>query len=125
MEFKNFFWPDSNIEKIEIQFDTIKLYIFNDALQKNVCVICTGFIGITNLLMWDDQIINDVAVREVQEDDTDPFIQMLFSKYNKNFNYGERWLNREIYDLQIRLTNHTTFHIYCQSIEVSSKERIK
>jgi len=124
MDFYRFFWPDSDIEKIEIQFDTIILYIFNDALQRNVCVTCTGFIGITNLLMWDDQIIDDVEVRKVQEDDPDPFIQMLFSRYDKDFNYGERWLNRGVLDVQIHLINDTTFHIYCQSIEVSSDSHL-
>lgn len=124
MDFNRIDWADSNIVKMEIEFDCAKLYIFNDTLQQMLIVKFNGFIGMTNLLMWDDQIIDDAEVRKVQEDDPDPFIQMLFSRYDKDFNYGERWLNRGVLDVQIRLINDTTFHIYCQSIEVSSDSHL-
>ena len=56
MKFENIDWADSNIDKIEIEYDCAKLLIFNDTLQKNVCVSCTGFVGLTNLCIWDDKI---------------------------------------------------------------------
>ena len=118
MKFENIDWADSNIEKIEIEYDCAKLLIFNDTLQKNVCVSCTGFVGLTNLCMWDDQIIDDATVHQIQDDDDTPFIKMVFSAYDKDFNYGERWLNKGILELHIKLINGIAFSIYCQKIDV-------
>ncbi len=119
MEFNNIDWADSNIDRIEIEYDRAKLFVFNDTLQKQLIVKFNGFIGMTNLLIWDDQIIDYAEVHEVQDDNTTPFIQMLFATYDKDFNYGERWLNRGVLEVQIRLINHTTFSLYCQSIDIT------
>ena len=105
MKFENIDWADSNIDKIEIEYDCAKLLIFNDTLQKNVCVSCTGFVGLTNLCMWDDQIIDDATVHQIQDDDDTPFIKTVFSAYDKDFNYGERWLNKGVLELRIKLIN--------------------
>lgn len=118
MDFEKISWADSNIEKIEIEYDCAKLFIFNAALQMNVCVSCTGFIGLTNLCIWDDQIIGQASVERVEDDNENPFIRAVFSAYDKDFNYGERWLSRGILELRIKLLNNISFSIYCQKITV-------
>lgn len=118
MNFHGIDWADSSINKIEIEYNCAKLLIFNDSLQKNLVVKCTGFIGMTNLCIWDDQIIDYAEVCTIEEDNSTAFTQMLFSTYDKNANYGERWLNHGILEVRIRLVNDTTFSIYCQSVEV-------
>ena len=118
MKFENIDWADSNIDKIEIEYDCAKLLVFNDTLQKNVCVSCTGFVGLTNLCMWDDQIIDDATVHQIQDDDDTTFIKTVFSAYDKDFNYGERWLNKGVLELRIKLINGIAFSIYCQKIDV-------
>ena len=118
MEFNNIDWADSNIEKIEIEYDSIKLYIFNDTLQRNVCVICTGFIGVTDLCIWDDQIIDYADARQIADDENIPFMKMVYASYDKNFNYGERYLNNGVIEVCIRLINNIPFNIYCQKITV-------
>ncbi len=118
MEFNNFDWSDSHIEKIEIEYDSIKLYIFNDTLQRNVCMICTGFIGLTNLCIWDDLIIDYAETHLIADDESIPFMEMVYSAYDKNFNYGERYLNNGVVDVCIRLVNNISFDIYCQKITV-------
>ena len=118
MSFYSIDWADSNIDKIVIEYDCAKLFIFNDTLQRNVCVSCTGFIGLNNLCMWDDQIIDTASIHQIQDGDTSPFIQTVFTAYDKDFNYGERWLNRGILELRIKLVNGIAFSIYCQQINV-------
>ena len=118
MKFENIDWADSNIEKIEIEYDCAKLLIFNDTLQKNVCVSCTGFVGLTNLCIWDDQIIDSAEILPVSDNDDSPFIREVFTAYDKEFNYGERWLNKGILELRIKLVNYISFSIYCQKIDV-------
>ncbi len=118
IEFDNIDWADSDIERIEIEYDSIKLYVFNDALQRNVCVSCTGFIGLTNLCIWDDQIIDHAEIHQIADDESLPFMEMVYQSYDKNSNYGERCLNDGVFDLCIRLVNKTSFNIYCQKITV-------
>lgn len=118
MNFSSIDWADSNIERIEIEYNCAKLIVFNDALQKQLIIKFDGFIGLTNLLIWDDQIIDHAEVHEIQDNDSAPFIQLLFATYDKNFNYGERWLNKGILEVQIHLVNNTSFSLYCQSIDI-------
>ena len=119
MNFCDIDWADSDIEKIEIEYNCATLFVFNDTLQKQLIVEFNGFIGLTNLLIWDDQIIDHAEVHEIQDNNSTPFIQMLFATYDKDFNYGERWLNKGILEVQIHLVNHTFFSLYCQSIDIT------
>lgn len=118
MDFEKVSWADSNIERIEIEYNCAKLFVYNAAFQKNVCVSCTGFVGLTNLCMWDDQIIGQASVHKVESDDETPFIRAVFSAYDKDFNYGERWLNKGILELRIELLNNISFSVFCQTITV-------
>lgn len=88
-----------NIERIEIASGYAKMIIFNDTLQKQLVVKLNGFIGMMNLLIWDGLIINCIEVNRMQDDGTASFIQMLYSTCDKNVNYGERWLNKEIFEV--------------------------
>ena len=118
MNFENISWVDSDIERIEIEYNCAKLFIFNDSLQKDMCVSCTGFIGLNNLCIWDDQIIEQASIFQIKDDDNTPFIQTVFAAYDKDFNYGERWLNHGIIELRIKLVNGISFSIYCQKVDV-------
>ena len=122
MCFNSVFWPDSNIEKITIEYNRAQLYVYNSALQRNLHVNCTGFIGLTNLCIWDDQIIEDAEIRQVSEDENTAFLQTLFSAYDKDYNYGERWLSQGILELRITLVNGITFSIYCQNVDIEESK---
>lgn len=65
MNFENMDWADSNIDNIKISYNCADLYVYNDALQKDFVVKFNGFIGLTNLCIWDDQIIDYVNVNKV------------------------------------------------------------
>ncbi len=118
MKFENINWADSDIEKIEIEHNCAKLFIFNDILQQNVCVSCTGFIGLTNLCIWDDQIIDNAEIRSISDCDDIPFMKAVYSAYDKSFNYGERCLDNGVLEMCIKLVNNISFSIYCQAINV-------
>ncbi len=119
--FHNYDWADSDINKIEIEYNCVKLYIFNDTLQKNFVVNCSGFIGMTDLCIWDDQIIDYAEVIEIEDPKHSPFTEEIFSAYGINVNYGERTLKPEFLEARFTLTNQITFKIYCQAINVSEK----
>lgn len=51
------FWPDSSLEQVSIRYDVAELIIWNCNTNCKVIVQCKGFIGMTDLCIWDDQII--------------------------------------------------------------------
>ena len=57
MKFSDFFWPDSSLEQVSIRYDVAELIIWNCNTNCKVIVQCKGFIGMTDLCIWDDQII--------------------------------------------------------------------
>jgi len=117
MKFEEIDWADSSIEKICIEYDRAVLFVYNDALERNMCVTCRGFIGLTNLCIWDDQIIDCAEVNKITDDSENEFVCKLFSVYDKNMSYGERRLSDGIIELRVRLVNNITFSLYCQGIE--------
>ena len=68
MKFSDFFWPDSSLEQIRICYDAAELTIWNRSMNCNVTARCEGFIGMTDLCIWDDQIILQAECRKVPWD---------------------------------------------------------
>ena len=121
MNFQDFYWADSDIESINIEYDHATLVIWNDALQKKLFVECSGFAGITNLCIWDDTIIMSTSVNPVCDTDNE-FLRNLYTAYSKIKDYGGRSLGSGLLELRIELANYITFSVYCQKIEVSNTD---
>lgn len=120
MKFENYFWPDSQLEKMQIEYDHASLVIWNDVLERELVVECYGLAGITNLCIWDDTIIWSAEVRPVCNSE-DAFVRNLYTAYDKNYDYGGRFLSNGLLELRIELVNHIAFSVYCQRIEVVEK----
>lgn len=117
MNFQDFYWPDSDIESISVEYDHATLVIWNDALQKKLSVECSGFAGITNLCIWDDTIIMSTSVTPVC-DAHNEFLSNLYAAYSKNKDYGGRSLSSGLLEIKFELANSIPFSVYCQRIEV-------
>lgn len=65
MKFSDFFWPDSSLEQVSIRCDVAELIIWNCNTNCKVIVQCKGFIGMTDLCIWDDQIILQAECRNM------------------------------------------------------------
>ena len=68
MKFSDFFWPDSSLEQVSIRYDVAELIIWNCNTNCKVIVQCKGFIGMTDLCIWDDQIILQAEYALVRRD---------------------------------------------------------
>ena len=117
MRFESLYWPDSQLTTIHIEYDRANLVIWNDALQKELFVECSGFAGMTNLCIWDDTIIMNANVYPVCDADNE-FLKNLYTAYGKNEDYGGRSLSSGLLELRIELANYISFSVYCQKIEV-------
>ncbi|MBL1230956.1 hypothetical protein IW492_17150 [Enterococcus sp. BWB1-3] len=59
-------WNDWYFEKLELNFDDIKVYISNDT-DEIIELICKKYIGISYLGHWDESVIKSMKVNENTE----------------------------------------------------------
>lgn len=121
MNFQDFYWADSDIESINIEYDRATLVVWNDALQRRLAVACSGFAGMTNLCIWDDTIIASTNVQPAGDADNE-FLGELYTAYSKNKDYGGRSLGDGLLEMRIELVNGISFRVYCQKIEVCERD---
>ena len=78
---------------------------------------CSGLVGITNLCIWDDTTILNAGICVVENADNE-FIRNIYTAYDADKDYGGRTLNHGLLKLSVELSNHITFYLYCQKIDV-------
>ena len=117
MNLINYSWADSDLERIQVEYDQAVLTVWNDAIQKRVLIKCSGLAGITNLCIWDDTIILDANLYTVVDINND-FLCQLYGAYDKNYDYGGKVLNKGLLELKITLSNNIAFSVYCLEIDV-------
>ena len=124
MKFSDFFWLDSSLEQVSIRYDVAELIIWNCNTNCKVIVQCKGFIGMTDLCIWDDQIILQAECRNMPWTDVirsqDTFLQSLCKAYPYSSQWDERRLEDGVVVLSVLLTNHIRFRLYCQRIDVAT-----
>ena len=108
-------WIDSQLEKITIEYDKAELLVECDS--GNYVITCTGLIGLTNLCIWDDTIIENIYVKNA-DPSSDSYLQNVFSNYGKDFDYCGRILGENILILSVSIINNTVFDLYCKQISV-------
>ena len=117
MKFSDFFWPDRSLEQIRICYDAAELTIWNRSMNCNVTARCEGFIGMTDLCIWDDQIILQAECRNMPWSDVirsqDAFLQSLCKAYPYSSQWDERRLEDGVVVLSVLLANHIRFRLYC------------
>ncbi len=116
MNYENFFWGDSILNKIEIVYDKIVLYVYNDALQKEVHIECSKCAGITEVISWDEVIIENIFVNEA-DNQTNEMIGKIKQLYGLCFYDSEKSIDNKFYELRVVLINNISFSIICQKIE--------
>ncbi len=121
MEFYEVDWADSDIEEIQIAYDSAKITVLNDTLQEKLLIECSGLIGLTNLCIWDDTTIISAETKTIIEPQNE-FTKKVYKAYDINYNYDDRSLNKGIIELNMELTNHICFSVYCLKIEVKKAE---
>lgn len=120
-KFENIDWADSDLERIQLEYDFAVLTIWNDTFQKRLLVHCSGFAGMNNLCIWDDTIIMNAELKPVTNEDNE-FIRMLYTAYDRDFDYGGRSLKDDLLMLNIKLANNISFQLYCQKVEITESE---
>ena len=117
-QFHKYCWHDADIEKIEISSNQIIIMINHDDYENSVKILCNQVVGLTDLCMWEDTIIND-ATLEYVKGELPPFLQKIKDAHPLNGEfYDNQPIKSNLLCLSITLVNDIVFNIYCYSVEI-------
>ena len=118
LNFNDIFWGDSTLEKIEIEYNKIVVLIFNDATDQLVKIECEQCIGMTDIIIWDEVIIDNVFLKKF-DNQSNPLVKRICDIY-KNTQSVKIELNSGLYELRIVLIEDIEFSIICKKITIKT-----
>ena len=116
IKYSEIFWGDSTVEEISIKRDEVRISIFNDVQQKKIHIVCSNCIGISELFLWDEVIIENVFVEAVISREH-PMWQKIYELYGTESYDFEKNLQEPFYQLKVVLINDLVFKVLCQKIK--------
>lgn len=117
----DYFWGDSTLEKTEIMYDKISVTVFNDLLQKYIRIECSQCVGMSEIICWDETIIENITVNKLTET-SEKLIEKAKHLYNNNHSDYDKPLGNNFLLLNILLINDISFYIICKEIEFIEQE---
>jgi len=116
---EDFLWSDSHINKIEIIYDEIHIYIWNDYISRNVLLKCYNCVGVERLFLWDETIIEDI---DIKYKTNNSMINATKEIYSFKDTCSNKSLYNDFIEFNIKLINNTNVCIICQSVELLFNE---
>ena len=117
-QFYKYCWHDADIEKIEISSNQITITIQNDDYENSLKILCNNVVGLTNLCMWEDTMINKATLEYVNHELT-PFLQKIKETHPLDGEfYNNQPIKNNLLCLSIKLVNDIVFNIYCYDVKV-------
>ena len=120
INYNDCFWGDSTLEKIEIVYDKVVITVFNDAMQKNIYIDCCDCAGITQLINWDENIIENIFVKDIPNGQHQ-IIAIINEIYNGASNNYSKCIEGPFFELHIVLINDLSFSVVCKNICMRDK----
>ena len=103
---------DACVEKIEINSNKTVLYVDADGLKMKI--ICSDTVGVTDICMWEDDIIYDMKLSEVK-DFSLPFLSRVKKAHGEG---NENTVKKGLLGLSVEFVNNIAMHIYCYNVEI-------
>lgn len=117
INYDDIFWGDSTLEKIEICYDRIVMSVYNDILHKMIFIKCTHCVGITELLTWDENIIDNIFLNRCKNENH--ILKKAYELYGDEAYDSEKNLIGDFVNLKVVLINNDEFCIICKSVDFS------
>lgn len=115
IDYNNYFWGDSVLEELNIKYDKINITVYNNVLNKNILIECFHCAGITEIISWDENIIENIFVSKMS-DSAHPMIASIKQLYGEKTYDSEKSLSGDFYELRVLLINGTDFRVICKDI---------
>lgn len=118
INYDDIFGGYSTLEKIEIYYDKIIMSVHNDILHKMIYIKCTHCIGITELLTWDENIIDNIFLSRCKNEDNH-ILKKAYELYGDEPYDSEKNITDDFVNLKVVLINNYEFCIICKSVDFS------
>lgn len=116
MKFEEICLPDMSMESIHIEYDKAVITTYDNEYKYGYIITCTGLAGVTDLNVWDENIILNASLKPVGLEDE--FVRQCRDIYGWDYDTGiNRKLSNGMLLLSIELANYVKFKVYCQNVE--------
>ena len=122
----NGFWADSSIDKLEIDFDTVRIDISLDrGLDDMITICCKDYIGFSFVGHWDESIIEDITIEESGTliDESLLAVKQLYGK-NPLPGGGAKNIDDCWRQLNIKLIDGNTLKVACKDFETIERKNV-
>lgn len=116
---EDFLWSDSYLKKIEIVYDEINVYIWNEYISRNVVLRFNNCVGVERLFLWDETIIEDINIKYKTNNS---MINSTKEIYSSKDPCSNKSLYNDFIEFNIKLINNTNICIICQSVKLLLNE---
>ena len=117
-QFHKYAWHDADIEKIEISSNQITMTVTCDDYENQIKILCNEVVGLTDLCMWEDTIIDDAKLEYV-DNELPSFLQEVMNSHPLDGEfYNNQPIKNTLLRLSIELSNHIVFNIYCYEVKI-------
>lgn len=111
------FWGDSTLEQVVIEYDKITVKVFNDITEKIVYIECLNCIGMTNLYIWDETIIDNIVLDEIMPNSHEMWKKIYEAYGDESYDLNKN-LRGKFYELTIKMINDLEFSIICKDVKL-------
>lgn len=115
MQYNEIFWGDSTVEKVMIEYDKAVISVFNDNLQKIIKIVCSNCIGISEMFIWDEVIVENIFIEKVVSKEHTMW-KKIYEIYGTESYDDEKNLLKPFFELKVVLINNLEFKVLCQEI---------
>lgn len=116
MKFEEICLPDMSMESIHIEYDKAVITTYDNEYKYGYIITCIGLAGVTDLNVWDENIIINASLKPVGLEDE--FVRQCRDIYGWDYDTGiNRKLSNGMLLLSIELANYVKFKVYCQNVE--------
>ena len=115
INYNDCYWADSYLQKVEIISDKITITTFNYFLQKKIYIECYQCIGVTEIITWDEVIIENITYSKLH-DHANPLIATIENIYGIEPNPALKSIDENFYEVKISLINNTSFSVVCKEV---------
>ena len=119
-DFFKYCWHDGDIEKIEISSNQLIITVLHDDYDNPIIIRCYDVVGLTNLCMWEDTIINKATLEYVTHE-LPQFLEQVRDAHLLEGTFCDNQpIKKYLLCLSIELMNNIVFNIYCYDVEVNN-----
>ncbi len=107
------FWGDSELKKIEVEYDKITVTVFNDVLQKILFLECRGYAALSEIVLGDEVYIDSIKLFKSADTHLTEKANRLYERMSLDDPAGS-----DFWELHILMVNDAEFHVVCKQVDI-------